>query len=464
MNCFALVDPLLLAQPDMSSKQNLSGVDIYQDFQKKNVFYYTPQDIRVKTASTGSPAFMLLQMRYTGTHLYGDQNEKRFLNILQLSVELPGMLSSVYDHIMNSLGDKAELKPIPLSRFYGELIIPLGDQAAANEKYRKVSLGGLEASGTSSSGTTFWQERTFTMQLQNDEAQLLWDQMETGKLGLSFSYSFYTEAIPGTVGEIDASGTNPDLIDAVEGIKEEVTIDENIHSYLLKANTFPITITSADFPNCLKQVDVNEELPPSYAAFEVRCYDFSDDLRPELLKKIVEIKAFAAGKDYITVKSIFNRNTKDLNSMVSRFPYAIRLDHALEYRVTEINANGEMTTGPWIEKTNWAEVIDVTTPGKTNPIGKQVIDFEIDLDSLSKFNLETATCEIVYRFNQQDVSQKLIWSRDDSPIKTIQVSYDKNQPVRYRILLEDINGDVQKLAFHPIRPADHYFYLNLHEQ
>jgi hypothetical protein len=449
---------MMVAQPVLSTKRSISGFDIYQDHQQKSTWYYSPPDVHLKSAATGSPAFLLLQMRYTGTLLYGDQSEKGFHNMLQLTIELEPLPTTTFDEIKVVLGRNINLKPLPVARFTGELIIPLGDAAAANEKYRKVSMNGVEASGESGAGA-FWQERTFTMQLENEESQLLWDQMESGKLGVSFSYSFYSEAIPGQIGDLRASGSS-EFASAMEEGSEDLRFDDQINTYLIKANTFPIHLQSKDFPNCLKKVDVNEEMPPAYAAFEVRCYDFADDLRPDLFKKIVEIKAYAAAKEFITTRADFSKNTRDKPSVVARFPYAIRLDHPLEFRITEINVNGEKSVFPWIAKPHWAEVIDVTTPEKSNLIAKRSLDFEFPMDSFQSGTWSEAICEIQYQLNQQDVFQRLHWTADDGQmLKTINFSCDRSYPIRYRIVKIDSQGKQIYSGYQLISEKDDFIFL-----
>ena len=91
---------MALSQPVLSSKINVNGCDVYQDLASKNVFYYSPPEVKLKMNSSGSPAFLLLEMRYTGTHLYSDQNSKGFHNILQLSVILEPISTQVYDQIL----------------------------------------------------------------------------------------------------------------------------------------------------------------------------------------------------------------------------------------------------------------------------------------------------------------------------------------------------------------------------
>ena len=456
--CFSIL-MTLYGQPVLSTKRTVNGVDIYQDHQVKHQYYYSPPDIHLKSESTGAPSFILLEMRYTGTHLYGDQANKGFHNILQLSIVLEPMPGETYDQIKETLGQRTLLKPLPIKKFHGELIIPLGDADAANEKYRKVSLSGVEGE-VATPGYTFWQERTYTLQLDNHEAQLLWDQIETGKLGLSFSYSFYAEAMPGQIADLEVSGTTEDVVEEMGDAPEETLYDDNVNLYLVKANTFPIHIDVNEFPECLRKVDVNEELPPAYASFEVRCYDFTDDLRPDLFKKIVEIKAFGAAKEFITVKADFNRNKPDVNSLTARFPYAIRLDHPMEYRVIEINTNGEITSSQWIRRNNWSEVIDVTTPDVKNRIRKKSLDLELDIDSMISEGYNEAKCELNYRLNGSDVQQRITWKTgDEQTLRNILISYDISSPVRYRMVWADNEANKIVTPYQSIPSDESYIFI-----
>jgi len=448
------------AQPVLSTRQTIEGYSVFKDFSNAQLYYYDPPDVILKKDDNGSPAFKLLQMRYTGTHLYSDQNFKGYLNILQLSIELQPILPAIYDQLKKMLGANAILKPLPIRKFYGELIIPLGDAAAANEKYRKISMSGVEASGESSAGNSFWSERTFTIQLQNDEAQLLWDQEETGKLGISFSYSFYAEAMPGTIGNVIASGNGKDFKEGIGDVPEETVFDNKINTYLVKANAFPIYINVSQFPDCLKKIDINEELPPAYASFEVRCYDFSDDLRPDLFKKIVEIKAYGAAKQYITIKADFNRNKSDISSINARFPYAILLDHPLEYRTLEINVDGETITSPWMTKENWTEVIDVTTPVKENTIGKKVLEFELDPDTLLSTGIQKANCEIHYHLNGKELIQLLNWTAGEGQgLQSLEIRYDLKEPIRYNIIFERSGTGKITSGYKIIGKNDNYIFI-----
>jgi hypothetical protein len=446
-------------QPVLSSKMQMHGFDIYQDHEIKQLYYYSPADLALTRKSDGSPDFILIGMRYTGTHFSGDENYKGFLNILQLAVTLEQIPTSVYQEIMTSLGRNVQLRPLPIRRFEGELIIPLGDAAAANEKYRKVSVHGFEGDA-GQPGNTFWQQRTFTLQLDNAEAQLLWNQVNDGQLAISFSYAFYAEAMPGVKAMVDASGTRSDITESMEDVPEDLLFDAQVNTYLVKANTFPIQIDVTKYPECLKRVDINEELPPAYAAFDIRCYDFADDLRPDLFKKIVEIKAFAAAKEFISVKADFNANKPDVSALRVRFPYAIRLDQPMEYRIIEISKDGASEISQWMPLSNWSEVIDVTTPFHENPIGKKSLDVEVDLVQLQSAGVTHVECEVRYALRDKSVVQKISWTADDAqPMKTLHFQYDLDSPVEYALRGE--KDVLQKPVWQRLQPTDTYVFLRV---
>jgi hypothetical protein len=450
----------LQAQPVLSSKRKLFGCEIFKDQHNERLFYYSPPGLTLKKEPDGAPVFTLLQMRYTGTKLYSDQEEKGFLNILNLSVIAPGLGAEAFNNIRQALGGEVELRPMPLRQFNGELIIPLGDAAAANEKYRKVSISDSHEGGET--GGAFWQERTFTLRLDNHESQLLWGQVERGELAISFSYAFYAEAMPGVVGDVRYSGAGKEAVaEMAAGLPTGAVFDSTINTYIVKAGTFPIYINVQQYSGCLKKVDINEELPPAYASFDVRCYDFADGLRPDLLKKIVEIKAFGAAKQYIAIKADFSKSQAGVSSRTAHFPYAIRLDVPLEYRVIEINQDGEKMVSQWMRHPNWTEVIDVTTPGKQNAIAKKTLDVEMDLASLATAGYLSARCEIEYLLNQKKVQQELNWEAgSDSGLQSIRFAYDRDQPIRYRcVFYAEAPSSAVVTPFKVLLSEDDYLFV-----
>jgi hypothetical protein len=67
------------------------------------------------------------------------------------------------------------------------------------------------------------------------------------------------------------------------------------------------------------------------------------------------------GSDIITTFS-FREGKPDQYARSIRFPYATRFDKPFYYRVTEIDHDGEIVKGEWIEKNNWSDLLDITSP------------------------------------------------------------------------------------------------------
>ena len=451
----------VMAQPVLSTKQRIGGLDIYQDYRNKKLYYYAPPNMVLANDANGTPRFLLVQMRYTGTNLYNDKDYKGFLNLLQLTVELPPINTEQLTAMQEKLGTKANLKPLPIRHFNAELIIPLGDAATANEKYRKVSVSGLEE-GSETDANAFWQERTFTMRLDNAESQLLWEQVETSKLAISFSYSFQADNIPGRIGYASHQGNLTGMKEGMEeGMGQGLAFDSTTQVSLVKANTFPIYIDTKKHPACLKKVDINEEVPPAYASFQVYCYDFADDLRPDLYKKTVEIKAYAAAKEYITTKVDFSRAAPEISNRLARFSYAVRLDKPLEYRVLEVNKAGEKNWTPWQVLSSWAQPIDVTTANKKNTIHKKTLDIEVDLDSVSAEGFQVSGVELEYKLSNETRHQRIEWTAaENHSLKTLTFSCDKDQPIAWRTFYKPADADIPKMGSpNTLAATDDYLFV-----
>ncbi|MEK7257537.1 MAG: hypothetical protein AAB316_22470, partial [Bacteroidota bacterium] len=80
----------LPAQPVLRSVQTIDGRKVFQDLKQKNVFYLAPGNLRLATEGDGKPRFQLLEMRYTGTACAGTGQEKRFTNLVQLTIKMDG--------------------------------------------------------------------------------------------------------------------------------------------------------------------------------------------------------------------------------------------------------------------------------------------------------------------------------------------------------------------------------------
>ncbi|TAE53995.1 MAG: hypothetical protein EAZ89_07005, partial [Bacteroidetes bacterium] len=391
-----LLCPALKAQPVLSSRQILSGFLIYRDFKDKNVFYFAPGDLKLALSPEGKPEFQLLQMRYTGSSSYGDAGDKHFRNLVQLTVVMEAMTVAQATSIRQALapGANITLRPMPIRRIESSLVTPIGKDSEV--RYERIGSGGaFEAvSATSESNrSAYWTQRTFSLKLDAHEAQILWEQIEKGQLALSLNYAFYADALVGNQGEIMISGTKP-----LPGnlLPETPQLDTAVQVYAVKSNALSILIDPVKWPELLRKIDINEDAPPAYAALEVKCYDFSDDLRPDLFRKSMEIRATGVSGQPVSVRVDFSKATPDLYSRSIRFPYAVKMTQPLQYRVEEVDIEGNKTSQNWVIQASWSDLLDITTPETNNAFEKRTLEFEIDTEAFTQAGIPSLVLEVRY--------------------------------------------------------------------
>jgi len=428
--CFGLVIQIGIGQPMIASKQLINDFEIYKDFKKPNLFYYGPGDLKLAEDINEKPLFQLLEMRYTGTSAYADVEEKRFLNVVQFTVLMNPISRTELKTIKNKLGGKyISLRPLPVKNVEAILVAPVEDAKGGYQRIGKSGSFQAESSSGKSSKSSYWTERTFTLKLENHEAQLLWDQVETGKLALSFGYAFYADVMSGGVGEIKVTG-NSDLVDKMDAASSDIiSADTSISTQVIKSNAFPIYVDVNQWPGLLKKIDINEEVPPAYAALEVKCYDFADNLRPDLALKTIEIHAIGVSGTPIKLPSKkFMKGQPDLHTLQIRFPYAVKMDKPLRYKVSEYTLEGNKIELEWVTKDSWSEIIDITTPVDLNQIAKK--ELEIEADPLDWIENEIQKVQFIIKYSLNGKTLQLtstIEKEEALPLKTLSFQYDKTE-------------------------------------
>jgi hypothetical protein len=166
-------------------------------------------------------------------------------------------------------------------------------------------------------------------------AQLLADSMRQGRLLLSLDYAFHARP--------------------AKAEKEDADV-------LVRAGATTIAVDIERWPTLLRRIDVNEQLPPGYAALDVYCYDFNNGLRPDLYEKQVEIEADGVGGGKVVASTTFGRTQADLYARSVRFPVAVRLDRPYRFRVSETATDGRARPAAWATAVSWDRILDVTSP------------------------------------------------------------------------------------------------------
>lgn len=450
----------LAAQPVISTRQVLEGVEVYADLKKSGLYYYAPSDLLLAKDANDKPIFQLVEMRYTGTACYGDQGDKHFLNLVQFQVQLPPIPSAIIKAVEQklSLGGKAAmLKPLPLKGIQSTLVTGIG-----SDEVKKIGENGnFESSGNrpSSNSGAYWTERSFTLRLNNYDAQILWEQVTKGTLFISLSYAFIAEAVQGMEGDLKIEGDSEAIEQLGQSIQPDMLKDTTLLILPIKSNTLDVKIDAAKWPELLKKLDINEGVPPAYAALEVRCYDFSDDLRPDLYLKRLDIEATGVNGRPVTLNTQFIRSEPDMNARNIRFPYAIKMDKPIRYRITSFSLEGEQVVGEWKSKEPCQDIIDVTTPLKENLIKKEIYEIEFDGDSLISKDIKMVSFDVYHYVGGKAHLKKLTYIPESSAaINSLDLVYDVNRPLLYSVTWEYTNGNRKKSANKAL--LEKYYYIS----
>ncbi len=357
------------AQPSFQSSFVISGQKVYHDVKNTNLYYHIPPDYKLVSEADGKPAFTLTQMRYTGTKTTGDVGKIKFHNILQFRIATDPEQVKIYPTMRAELrktNPSAELRMLPVRRFSSVLVFASSsDTAFATDTstLKKVDLANVtdESAGINNS---FFTERIVSLRLTDFDAQLVASALEKNQSIMSFSYAFFTvfsEKKNQDISMVDSKKIRPRVR---YFFQEQISLPEDTttHLSLIKADVVDLSIDLSKWPTTIQKVDINERVPARYALFDVYCYDFANDLRADLFEKKIEIKASSVNGTYVINTFTFKAILPEIYARSIRIPYAVRLDLPFYYRVTEFDQNGDIQQTEWIEKKDWYEILDITSP------------------------------------------------------------------------------------------------------
>jgi hypothetical protein len=361
------------AAPDLRRSRAAGRLTTYADDRQPALFYYGPGEMAIATDSSGRPDLHFLEARYTGTAATGDQGRAMFHSLLSLRVIQTGVSPQelAAARQVAGLGPTVELRPLPIQRLEAALVyaplkaeMPTSAAAAEAEAGSALPAGHFEAGEEGS--TAYWTERTYVLALSPEDAQLFGDALRRGRLVLSLAYAFFAlgPAGPGPA-QVDVRGPSA-MRDAFqqllgEGSREKAEGEATPLAALVRAGATSISVDAQRWPDLFHRIDINESLPPGYAALEIYCYDFNNALRPDLYEKQVEIEATGVAGPKVTLAMTFASARPELYAHSLRFPVAVRFDRAYRYRVTEIRPDGTGYVQPWTTITSWSRILDVTS-------------------------------------------------------------------------------------------------------
>ncbi len=449
---------LLVAQPEYKSKRLIEGIAIFNDMADPLLFYYEPGNLILNYTDNGAPDFRFLDMRYTGSKCYNDIGEKGFMSIIQFGVIMERIEPEVLKRIKIKLKkqNRIQLKPLPISHINTRLILPVGSNK--DKKHEIINNdGALEVNDKSgyTSSKSFWIKRTYTVKLTKHESLLLNKQLKKNLLGLGLSYSYYSDVWIQDEEQISGS---KEVLEQFE-LDSVLSNDKNLQNRIIKNNVLTINIDTKKYPKAIKQLDLNEEIPPTYAAIEVKCYDFLENLRSDLYMKIIEIEALSVNNNKkIIIKAKFLSKHRDLHTQHISFPYAIQMNAHMRYRIIEIDINGERIVSDWKDKQECSSIIDVTSRKKEQKTINKIVDVEIGNHIFSNDLFTHIEFHLIYSSNKKIKTKELLFSMTDEIfVQSIRYKKDKNTALFYIIKKYTTNGKV--IIEKEKELTDNYLYI-----
>lgn len=368
------------ASPDLTRRQDLGPVRAWPDHAVSTRWYVAPGPLEIARETSGAPGLRFLQMRYTGSAAYGNQGETGSFSTLTLRMRMKErnaeQLKRIRKVLSSALEAPVEVRPIPITAFEARLIYAPIDRPAERTTIR--SEGHFEAEGDKGAQTgknAFWSERVFTVPLGVHDSQLLWQTLQEGKVLMSVGYAFFTRGLGEEADlDLDVIGSDPELaLEIGEELREALEAlraadDEGpVVTRSVAASVVPVEIDAKRWPDHFQRVDFLDEAPPGYATLRIYCYDFKDELRPDLFFKKVEIEATSVAGRPATVQVKFLPGQRDLYARTLRFPVAVRMDRPYRYRLITATRDGSKSQGPWQEGPSWGRILDVTTRPEAKP-------------------------------------------------------------------------------------------------
>jgi len=418
------------SQAVLSSLMEVKGLQLYEDLKDVDKFYYAPGKLQLHHNEDGRPTFKLIEMRYTGTSVTGNQGEKRFTNIVQFKVVMQQYDKAELADVKKQLSAKAVLRPLALTDVDAQLIAPF------QGTYKSIGKGVFDSESKSKKRKGgFWTERVFTVRLENHEAQLLWDMVENGQLSISMSYAYYADIINDVV--MDVNSDSDSLLAELKDLKEKIEKrDTVLTSTLIHSDAFGLDVDVNAYPDLLVKKDLNSGgVPPAYPALQVACFDFYNDLRTDLLMKTIEFQATGLNDNTVKIRPMkFLGVKKDLHTQQLRFPYAVDMTKPLRYKIKEFSMDGEFVDKGWKTADSWMGILDITSQTDDIKSKRRDIEFEVDLEDMKANEIVRYDVVVEYKYIDYLFSDRITFTTDDAlPLKQLTVLSDIDSDITYRI-------------------------------
>jgi len=419
--CAASLAPF--AQPIYNSAQEIQGINVYQDLTQKNIYYYSSKDLQLEKNNDGSPKFKYLKMANSKLAKDGVSAQLKDFNLIQFSLTHPSISKEDFKLIKKELNvNELKLIPLPIDKF--EFMLLQGGESVGNH---------LNASYADES-TNLWEQKNITLRLSIAGAALLDRQIKDfNQLGIHFSYSYYSNFVT----RMD------ELTTTEEDTFKDLNIDTITSKLAYQTGVFEVNIDLEKWgEKCLETVILNEATLPKYLPIQVTCYDFSDDLRPDLLIKKIKVCGDGLQGQNTCMELEFNPQQAKLNSFSLQFKLPVLLTNPLRFQVTEITTKGHFYQRGW-ETIKLGESIDITSAKNKRKFQNQLVEIETDLIEMKNAGFQKVMVELNYQINQQTQQKSMtINTTAQNSFSITNFFHDTDTPINYVIKWIDKNNNI----------------------
>ena len=363
--CCFFITARLAAQPDFSVQYPLDSVLIIRDYKDSTHYYYHASYLHIAKEISGKHGFSFVQSRYTGSQRSGDQGNIRYRSFVQIKVRQTIPDNKLVTRIKADLKTRynlgaVHLSPLSYKKIVARLICPrIGEAPLVSEVAQAENK-------SETAQPTEWHEKVFTLSLDNHTSQALWEVIQSGKSLLSLEYQMIAEgrtamSTPDSaIIEITGSDSvmQQEKLVGIAGASE--TSNQIFGEKVVEADAIPIHVDLEKYPDLLKQVDINEQVPPEYPLLQVYCFDFQNRLSEDLLLKKITLQGWGVNQSRVQSVVTFRKTKPDLIFQTANFAHAVLIHKPLRYKITTVNSTNGLRESDWKTWHLYDGMLDVT--------------------------------------------------------------------------------------------------------
>jgi hypothetical protein len=311
---FMLFPVLALAAPDLGTYRDMEGVRVYQDHIKKNTWYVSPDELQIYLRPDGSPDYALDVYRYHGRKGTADQDKFMVHGVLSVSIdrEQPkGRTAAIRKALRKAGIKKPRLTTMPVAG--AEIKLMFGDQGNIWQQKSR------------------WGARQLVLPLEPEMTQVLWAAVEKEQTLMSLSVS-----------------------EQLQGMRLKDKEWQEAQTSL--AWILPIDLDMVTHPDKFRKTDLGGRMSHGYTGLDVFCFDFIEELDPQLYAKVVRVAIPTTGREL--VEEVTFRDDGEYRSRID-FKLAKGMDWPYRVQVVRVMRDGSRQVGEWIKKQG-ESILDIT--------------------------------------------------------------------------------------------------------